>query len=789
MTPARRHDLLALAILTSLITLLFIDVLSGVNQLYDRDLLRYSYPGKKVLREVVLSGEFPYWNRAISGGQPMAANPAHEVFYPLTWLILVPSYDYGFQLFIAIHIYLAAWSMYALLRSLSISPTASFFGALSFALGGIVLSYLTLLPFLAAVVWMPLTLLFARRFLLHGSRRDFALAVVFFAMQLLVGEPTTILQTGILLGMYAVHRGAKQGGARGALRGVGKVALISVAALFLGAVAVLPMIDHASDSVRARGLPFADVTDWSMPPARLGELLHANLFGHSRLDEMRLYWGRVLYKRRFPFFASIYPGLLVTAFAAAGAFARVRGTALFLTILASSVLLAVGANTPLWQLLYDAGLARSIRYPEKFMLMGVFAMIVFAARALDLVLHGDERLRRVTVRVAAVVTFLASGGAAIALTQLHPKLFAAIWSPPAALAVPMIAAARSGWILTAARGVLLLVLVRAVGRGRRPVWLALAGTFVLLDLGLLLPELAPRVSPDFLGEPPPILRNLPPNRGDFRLFHHAAWHRSKREVLPFYRPHPDLRWVDRNAAMPMIPIAHGVQLAIDADYDYTALLPTTDFMKAVTTDLPAVRRDWVDVAASMSNVWYRAVYLDPRTALARAGGDVRAMQPVGILRLERSPRYFFAEHLQTVRDRFEFVKKLAPGRSAQGTAFIDAPAFRPAAGIVRHVRETANTARIEIETAGRSFLVMSVTPHKYWTVTIDGAEAEAVVTNIGYQGVIVPAAGRHVVEMRYHNPLIAAGAAISIAALLALAWLGRRGQGRERKRAPLSSPA
>lgn len=27
----------------------------------------------------------PYWNPFISGGQPLAANPTHEVFYPLTW--------------------------------------------------------------------------------------------------------------------------------------------------------------------------------------------------------------------------------------------------------------------------------------------------------------------------------------------------------------------------------------------------------------------------------------------------------------------------------------------------------------------------------------------------------------------------------------------------------------------------------------------------------------------------------------------------------------------------------
>lgn len=774
MSPARRQDLLALAILTALITLLFSDILLSFNALGERDLVQYAYPSKKVLRDVVLGGEFPYWNRAISGGQPLAANPAHEVFYPLTWLILLPDYAFAFQLFIILHIYLAAWSMYALLRSLALSPVTSSFGALSFALGGIVLSYFTLLPCLASVVWMPLVLLFGRRVLHRRSPRDFACAALFLTMQLLVGEPTGILQTGLLLALYALFHGAREGGLRRALRNLGMVISIGVAALFLGAVAVVPMVDHASDSVRARGLTFADVTDWSMPPARLGELLHANFFGHARVDGMRLYWGGTLYSRHYPFFTSIYPGFLIASFAIAGVFARIRGTRLFLVIFGSSVLLAIGTYTPLWRLLYDTGPARSIRYPEKFMLMGLFGMIVFASKAFDLMLQGDERMRRIAFRVTLALALMAAACAAIAWSSLAPGLFARLWTPPPSLLAAMTSIARVDWLVTVARALLVLLLIRSVRGSRRAVWVALAGTFVLLDLSLLLPDLAQRISPDFLRQEPAVLRNLPPNRNEYRVFHHAAWHRNKPAVQPFYRDHPDIRWVNRNAAMPVLPTAYGVQLAINADYDFTDLLSTTDFLTAMITEVPAIRKDWLEVAASMSNVWYRVVYVDPKEALARARGDLRVMQPVGLLRVGRSPRYGFAAHLESVRDRLEFVKKLAPGYAPPGTAFIQAPSFVPAKGIVRRVGETANTARIEVETAGRAFLVISVTPHKYWTVTIDGTPAQAVVTNIGYQGVVVPTSGRHVVEMRYRNPLITAGAALSLATFLALLWLARR---------------
>ncbi|MFP5245973.1 MAG: hypothetical protein ACLGH0_04705, partial [Thermoanaerobaculia bacterium] len=106
MTEARRHDLIAIAILSLLATLLFADVLVGSHNFYMRDLTRYYYPTKHAIRDIVYGGEFPYWNRHFSAGQLIAANPEHEVFYPLTWLILLPSYDFGYRLHILIHLYI-----------------------------------------------------------------------------------------------------------------------------------------------------------------------------------------------------------------------------------------------------------------------------------------------------------------------------------------------------------------------------------------------------------------------------------------------------------------------------------------------------------------------------------------------------------------------------------------------------------------------------------------------------------------------------------------------------------
>ena len=36
---------------------------------------------------------------------------------------------------------------------------------------------------------------------------------------------------------------------------------------------------------------------------------------------------------------------------------------------------------------------------------------------------------------------------------------------------------------------------------------------------------------------------------------------------------------------------------------------------------------------------------------------------------------------------------------------------------------------------------MSVTPHKYWNIRVDGARVPAIVTNIAYQGIIITPGG------------------------------------------------
>ena len=203
---ARWHDASALSVIVVAVSAWFWDVLFAGRAFYARDIFHYHYPMKKIVRDTILSGEFPMWSTHFAAGQPMAANPAYEVFYPPQLLVLLPDLHLGLTLHIVIHFYICAIGLYYFLRSLGTGSAAALLGSLAYTLGGPFLSLVRTLPFLFSMAWVPLIFLFARRFFLGRSRRDLCLAAIFGGMQALVAEPTTIVQTWLIVAAYGAYR-------------------------------------------------------------------------------------------------------------------------------------------------------------------------------------------------------------------------------------------------------------------------------------------------------------------------------------------------------------------------------------------------------------------------------------------------------------------------------------------------------------------------------------------------------------------------------------------------------
>lgn len=777
MTQTRRHDWLAVALLALITTLFFADVLAGKGNFYMRDLTRYYYPTKQILREIVQNGEFPWWNRQFSAGQPIAANPEHEVFYPLTWLILLPSYDLGYRLHILVHIYIGLLGMYALLRSMELRATAAFFGALAFGLGGVYLSYINLLPILFCAAWLPLTCLYVRKFLLQPAVRYFALASLFLGLQFLIGEPTTVLQTGFLIGMYALYRGwyaARDAGLPWKdaipemLARVVFIGLISIAAIAVGAAQMMPAIDHVGDSARSRTFDFSLVSAWSFPWAKLAELIYPNILGHMSVNRVTWYWAGGLYPGMgSPFLFNIYSGLLITALAVAAFFVRPRGGRFVLILCTFSMLIALGGHTPVLRWLYDAGIATSIRYPEKFALIGIFAVLLLASQLLDRMLRGDDAVREAAMGFVAASTVVAAVVAILGFTPYYGQLFTKLWGLKGGGAKVMTEISHDDWMIAAARGAILFALLWLLPKLKRRIWVPLLGVFFLADLLPVMHQLNPRMPSRFFTETPAVMRQFPADRSSFRIFHEADWYGQEEMARKYFSSGSAVYWIVRNGLFPMTPAGHGLHMAIERDYDKTALLPTIDLTDSVWDVKRSGRAGWWKPFVAMSNVRYRGVYKPFEEEKKRVGGNLKEAEAIQFIEVDLQPRYYFADQIVTIRDRRDFVRKLVDDEYSPSVAFVREPAFVPAKGVVHSVRETANTAVLDVESFGRGYLVMSVTPHKYWRITVDGVKTAPQVTNIGFQGIAVPP-GRHRVEMRYSNPLAVRGLAITIVAALVL---------------------
>jgi hypothetical protein len=326
------------------------------------------------------------------------------------------------------------------------------------------------------------------------------------------------------------------------------------------------------------------------------------------------------------------------------------------------------------------------------------------------------------------------------------------------------------WLVASVRGAIAIALVWFAAKKNERAWIAAVALFVAIDLGYTLEELNPRMPRRFF-DPPPASARLPQNRADYRVFHEVDWYGTEDPARQYFSTGDAVYWVVRNGLFPMTPAGARLRTVLERDYDKTALIPTIDLTDSVWDLKRAGRTDWYEPYMAMSNAWFRATYRPFKEEQKRTKGDFKISDPCLFVETHHYPRYYFADQLVAIRDRSEFVEKLTNGRYSPRVAFVTQPAFTPARGVVLGVRETGNTATIDVESFGQGFLIMSVTRHKYWDVRVDGQRVPTVATNIAYQGIVVTP-GRHRVTMVYRNSVVQIGLGVtglSAALFLAIA--------------------
>ncbi|HYR46983.1 MAG TPA: hypothetical protein VER78_08250, partial [Thermoanaerobaculia bacterium] len=331
-----------------------------------RDQGDFFYPLKLYTADRLGSGQIPLWNPLSGLGEPWLANGQSGVFYPPTFLFLLPSPALAAGLFLLLHFAIGAWGAWRFLKQEAVSDAGALFGAAAFSACGFAASLSVYWNHFGGWAYLPAIASLARSGLRRSSTRLGLAALV--GLQAMAGSPELAAGTLLLAALLAWEARPQPNGwvepsrARRLLRLTGAAGL----GLALAAWVILPMAELVLHSERRTVLPAAQRDFGSVGLTALSSAL-----GLSEDSAGNAY------------LASLYAGPLVL-FAACAAFAekqRRRLALVLLAVAASGVVIAMSGPPGPW-LRALPGLDR-LRYPGKGLAWTYFALSMLAGLGVD----------------------------------------------------------------------------------------------------------------------------------------------------------------------------------------------------------------------------------------------------------------------------------------------------------------------------------------------------------------------------------------------------------------------
>ncbi len=228
------------------------------EQFVFRDAAHFYYPLFHEVARQWKQGEIPLWSPWDGVGMPLAADATSSVFYPGKLLLLGPwGFDHGLRLYVVGHYLLAYWGMYKGARVWHCSRSGACLAAVSYALGGPLLSYHSNVVFLVGAAWLPWALASGWRLIRRPEVGAAVWLAVCLALMVLGGDPqlayhvTGLLILGALFFALPFRHGSWN---RWLLRRgwrSGAVAASAALALALAAVQILPSSGWSARSERS----------------------------------------------------------------------------------------------------------------------------------------------------------------------------------------------------------------------------------------------------------------------------------------------------------------------------------------------------------------------------------------------------------------------------------------------------------------------------------------------------------------------------------------------------------
>jgi membrane protein YfhO len=767
----RSFDAKAIAVALVVPLFIFRDSVFGGGVLFERDLHLLWHGQIEGFVRSVAAGSWPWWDPWIGFGQPLLANPNAQVYYPPTWLnLLMRPWTY-YTAYAVAHLAWAGLGMFALARSLDVSPPGARVASIVWMASGPLLSLVSMWNHYAGAAWMPWVVAAAVRLADRPCARRAAVLGAAVAAQFLAGSPDMSAYTGLAnAAVLLAAIGRKRGEPRQAARLAALAVLAATLAAALAAAQWMPTLEIVLRSARW-GLTGEARTFWSVHPLGALELLLPDVWQTIPLSAA----GKALLaESREPFLPSIYLGLPALGLVLAALAAPRPGWALMAGLGAVAVLIALGRHSPFYE---AAGtvfpILRLSRFPVKALPLATMAWACLAGAGWDVWRQDDAHARR---RMALVAGLLA---ATVACGLLTVRLLP--WMVPSVIDSAAGHGFRGYFVAAVlAGGVAVLAGARALGARHATALATAAASIAAADLLAFHRDHNPAAPPALYLHRPQVVEAL---AGAGRVFprgpEHTPWLPRERLGTLVRIPQGWTKFAAEAMAQQMsLEFLSHARWALPGSFsiDYMSLHPRHVLELAVllasTEGTPGYER--VLRLCGVTHVVTRAP--------GRLGtlAEVREIEgllsvPVRILTVASPlPRLLVVGASRTAGNPAALLDPgFDPAREvllADGPASSAAEAFR---GAVEGAAERPDAITAEVLLSHPGFLVVLDTFDPGWRARVDGLPAVVLRANHAFRAVPVPA-GRHRVELEYRPWSVQAGIAVSLVAVMAAAAYGWR---------------
>ena len=740
--------LLALIVMAAVLIVFFAPAIFSSAQFVYLDTGRLFEPMKRYIAQELLRGRFPEWNPYSGLGVPIVAGSIDSAQHPFN-LLLLPSFDTGFKLWILLMYFIAAAGGLAWARCLGRSWSASVGAGLAFAISGFLVSESGNMQFLSAYAALPLVFAAAHAWATHGKPSRLTLLCLASALCASAGDPQSWGFAVLMIPAYVMlASGPKEGLPRAAARGL--IALLaSAAAAAPFCLPVLAWLPHTSRSI---ALIPADYEKWNLHAFRLAEFIVPYIFqsdpGNLANPLYQFYAGNEW--TPYPWALSIYLGVVCFVLAATGAF-RARPARWMLVIAALFAWMAMGTNGGFWELAIRIPMLRSFRYWEKLAIWTTLFVAMASSFGIDAV--GDDRhlARRLAVLAgtASAISFFV-----VASLALAPDIASRIVERgnDHALAEALVSNLFKGFLHVAFACMLFGLVSYSISRNWHPRASGAALVLVLIVDVALASRAAYYLSDNLHWSPPPLASALNHEDG------------LQRMIVPFG---PQLnRWPTLDTFERMnrwwahtLEAPWNVPSRVGNFRLYEGMIQDRMYRYQLATNFTPL------IGSGIWGVSSAIVPDDPGSA-----AQVKVPPPYHVLGVDAGlpayaveiphrPRAYLAKKLMENDEEGALMFALNPDAISSGFVVLESsiPAhYVPPSGDAKIIQDEPERTALVTRSDRLALLVLNDAYAPGWTASVDGHGAGILPANYLARGVWVNA-GTHNVVFEYHTPLLREG--------------------------------